>query len=69
MTGDGKSEAEVQRRIKVGANAWWWVEGVMADRKISRKLKEKVLMLCNTGLPSWSGDGGTKRETTEAASL
>ena len=42
MTGDGKSEAEVQRRVQVGANVWRRVEGVMADIKISRKLKEKV---------------------------
>ena len=46
MTGDGKSEAEVQRRIWVDANAWRRVKGVMADRKISRKLKRKVLMSC-----------------------
>ena len=47
MTGDGKSEAEVRRRIQVGANAWR-VERVTADRKISRKLKGKVLMSCVT---------------------
>ena len=34
VTGDGQSEAEVGRRIQVGANAWRRVEGVMADRKI-----------------------------------
>ena len=44
MTGDGKSEADVRRRIQVCANAWRKVEGVMADRKKSRKLKGKVLM-------------------------
>ena len=43
MTRDGKSEAEVRWRIQVGANVWR-VEGVMTDRKISRKLKGKVLM-------------------------
>ena len=32
-------EVEVQRRIQTGANAWRNVEGVMVDRKISRKLK------------------------------
>ena len=48
MTGDGKSEAEVRRRIQVGVNVWRRVEGVMADSKISRKLKGKVLMLCVT---------------------
>ena len=46
VTGDVKSEAEMRRRIQVGANAWRVEEGVMSDRKISRKLKGKVLMLC-----------------------
>ena len=46
VTGDGKSEAEVWRRIQVSVNVWRRVEGVMADRKISRKLKGKVLMSC-----------------------
>ena len=46
VTRDGKSEAEVQRRIQVGVNVLRRVEGVMADRKISRKLKGNVLMLC-----------------------
>ena len=36
---------EVRRRIQAGANAWRNVEGVMTDRKISRKLKGKVLEL------------------------
>ena len=35
VTGDGKSEAEVWRKIQVGANVWRRVEAVMADRKIS----------------------------------
>ena len=48
VTGDGKLEAEVQRRIQVGVNAWRRVDGLMADRKISRKLKETVLMTCVT---------------------
>ena len=30
---------EVRRRIQSGANAWRNVEGVMMDRKISRKMK------------------------------
>ena len=47
MTRDGKSEVE-QRRIRVAVNVWWRMEGVMADRNISRKLKGKVLMLCVT---------------------
>ena len=36
VTRDGKSKAEVRRRV----------EGVMADRKISRKLKGNILMSC-----------------------
>ena len=48
MTRDGKSEAEVRRSIQVGVNAWRRMEGVMADRKISRKLKGKVLRSCVT---------------------
>ena len=46
VTGDGKPEVEVWRSIEVGANGWRMVEGVMADRKITRKLKGKVLMSC-----------------------
>ena len=34
------------RRIQVGAYPWIRVEGLMADRKISRKLKGKVLGSC-----------------------
>ena len=37
---------EVPRRIQAGANAWRNVEEVMGDRKISRKLKGKVLDSC-----------------------
>ena len=37
---------EVRRRIQAGANAWRNVEGVMMDRKISRKLKGEVLDSC-----------------------
>ena len=39
-------DVEVRRRIQAGANAWRNVEGVMVDRKISRKLKGKVLYSC-----------------------
>ena len=55
----------------MGVSVWRRVEGVMADGKISRKLKEKVLMSCvNAGLPLRPRDGGTDRETTtEAAGL
>ena len=37
---------EVRRRIQAGANAWRNVEGIMVERKISRKLKGKVLDSC-----------------------
>ena len=36
----------MRRRIQAGANAWRKVEGVKMDRKISRKLKGKVLDSC-----------------------
>ena len=41
----GRVDVEVRRRIQSGANAWRNVEGggVMVDRKISRKLKGKVM--------------------------
>ena len=44
--GGNISEMEVRRRIQAGANSWRNVEGVMVDRKISRKLKGKVLDSC-----------------------
>ena len=43
---NGRVEVEVRRRIQAGAKAWRNVEGVMVDRKISRKLKGKVLDSC-----------------------
>ena len=48
VTEDGHSAAEVRRRRQAGANAWRKVEGVMLDRKISKKLKGKVLRTCVT---------------------
>ena len=45
---NGDAETEVRRRIQAGANAWRRVEGVMADRRISKKLKGKVLSVCVT---------------------
>ena len=41
--GDGKTEREVHRRVQAGANAWRAVEVVMADRRISKRLKGKVM--------------------------
>ena len=46
--GDGKSERKVRRRVQAGANAWRAVEGVMADRRISKRLKGKVMSTCVT---------------------
>ena len=48
MCGDGKTEREVRRRVQAGANAWRAVEGVMADRWISKRLKGKVMSTCVT---------------------
>ena len=36
---NGRVEVDVRCRIQAGANAWRNVEGLMVDRKISRKLK------------------------------
>ena len=43
---NGRVDVDVRHRIQAGANAWRNVEGVMVDRKISRKLKGKVLDPC-----------------------
>ena len=39
-------EREVRRRVQAGANMWRAVEGVMADRRISKRLKGKVMSTC-----------------------
>ena len=46
MSENGRVDVEVRRRIQAGTNAWRNVEGVMGNRKISRKLKGKVLDSC-----------------------
>ena len=46
VCGDGKTGREVRRRVQAGANAWRAVEGVMADRQISKRLKGKVMSTC-----------------------
>ena len=48
VCGDGKTEREVRRRVQAGANAWRSVEGIMADRRISNRLKGKVMSTCVT---------------------
>ena len=46
VCGDGMTEREVRRRVQAGANACRSVEGVMADRRISKRLKGKVMSTC-----------------------
>ena len=48
VCGDGKMERKVRRRIQAGANAWRAVEGVMVDRRISKRLQGKVMSTCVT---------------------
>ena len=48
MCGYGKTEREVRRRAHAGANAWRAVEEVMADQRISKRLKGKVMSTCVT---------------------
>ena len=48
MCGDWKTEREVRRSAQAGANARRSVEGVMADRRISKRLNGKVLSTCVT---------------------
>ena len=48
VCGYGKTEREVRRRVQAGANAWRAVEGVTADRRISKRLKGKVMSTCVT---------------------
>ena len=63
MCGDGKTEREVRRRAHDGANMWRAVEGVMADRRISKRLKGKVMSPA-TGMPVRNGNPGNDRTTT-----
>ena len=48
VCGDGKTEREVRRMVQAGSNAWRAVEGVMADRRISKRPKGKVVSTCVT---------------------
>ena len=48
VCGGGETEREVRRRVQAGAIAWKAVEGVMADRRISKRLKGKVMSMCVT---------------------
>ena len=48
MCGDWKKEREVRRRAQAAANAWRAVEGVMADRRISKRLNDQFVSTCVT---------------------
>ena len=48
VCGDGKTDIEVRRRVQAGANAWRAVKGLMTDRRISKRLKGKVMSTCVT---------------------
>ena len=48
MCGDGKTERVVCRRAQAVANVWRAVEGVVVDKRISKRLKGKVLSTCLT---------------------
>ena len=48
VCGDWKTEREVRRRAQAGENVWRAVEGVMADRRISKRLTVKVMRTCVT---------------------
>ena len=41
-------EREVRRRAHAGATVWTAVEGVITDRRISKRLKGKVMSTCVT---------------------
>ena len=70
MCGDGKTERKVRRREQAGANAWRAVEGVMADRRISKTKGQGHEHLCDTDIPVRNGNLGTDRTTTiKAASV
>ena len=48
VCGDRKTERGVRRRVQAAANAWRAVDGVMADRWISKRLKGKFVSICIT---------------------
>ena len=68
VCGDGKTEREVRRRVQAGAKAWRAVEGVMADRRISKRLKGKVMSTCVTPACLY-GTETLALTTTKAASV
>ena len=66
---DGYPEVEVRRRTQAEANAWRKVEGVMLNRKISKKLKGQVLITCVTPACLYGLETVDRTTTTEAANL
>ena len=68
MCGFGKTEREVRRRVQTGSNAWRAVEGVIADRRMSKILKGQGREhVCHTGMHIRNGNLGTDRTTTTNA--
>ena len=66
MCGDGKTES---RKVHAEANAWRAVEGVVADRRISKRLKGKVMSTFVTPACLHETETfGTDRNTTTKAS-
>ena len=68
VCGDGKKEREVRQIVQAGANGWRAVEGVMADRRISKRLKGHIMSTCVTraaGMPVWNGNFDTDRNTQQ----
>ena len=58
-------EREVRRKVQAGPNAWRAVEGVMADRWISKRRKGKFMSTCVT--PACLYFGSDLTTTTKAA--
>ena len=48
VCGDGKTERDIRRRVQAAANAWRAVDGVMANRRFSKRLKGKFMSTCVT---------------------
>ena len=62
-----RREREVRRRVQAGANTWRAVEGVMADRRISKKTKGQGHEHLCIGMPVRNGNLGNDRTTTTKA--
>ena len=69
MCGDGKTERVVRRKVHAEANAWRAVEGVVADRRISKRLKGKVMSTFLTPACLHGTETLALTETTKASSV